>query len=106
MRAQKRTDAEKLAWLQFTKQAQKEEQLNFKYDGFFLDQEEEEDLSYEIDHNVEERRLIALNIPAITMMLLDEESTSLAELADFIGKQIYLQVESTYSQEQYDVILM
>lgn len=39
-------------------------------------------------------------------LFLDEESQSLAQLADFIGKPISLQVESVYSQEQYDVVLM
>ena len=38
--------------------------------------------------------------------LLDEESTSVAELEDFIGKPIKLQAESLYSQENYDVVLM
>jgi ribonuclease G len=39
-------------------------------------------------------------------MFLDEESQNLAQLGDFIGKPISLLVESQYSQEQYDVILM
>jgi ribonuclease G len=39
-------------------------------------------------------------------MFLDEESQSLAMLSDFIGKPVSLQVETLYSQEQYDVILM
>ncbi len=39
-------------------------------------------------------------------LFLDEESQSLAQLADFIAKPISLQVEAAYSQEQYDVILM
>jgi ribonuclease G len=39
-------------------------------------------------------------------MFLDEESQSLAMLEEFIGKPISLQVETLYSQEQYDVILM
>ncbi|MGH8719078.1 MAG: ribonuclease E/G, partial [Burkholderiales bacterium] len=39
-------------------------------------------------------------------LFLDEESQSLAQLGDFIGKPISLQVETQYSQEQYDVILM
>jgi ribonuclease G len=39
-------------------------------------------------------------------LFLDEESQSLAQLADFIAKPISLQVEATYTQEQYDVILM
>jgi ribonuclease G len=38
--------------------------------------------------------------------LVDEESTSIAELESFIGKPIKLQVESLYTQEQYDVVLM
>jgi ribonuclease G len=39
-------------------------------------------------------------------LFLDEESQSLAQLADFIAKPISLLVEATYTQEQYDVILM
>lgn len=39
-------------------------------------------------------------------LFLDEESLSLAQLSDFIGKNVSLQVESSYLQEQYDVILM
>ncbi|BCL76524.1 ribonuclease G [Jeongeupia sp. HS-3] len=37
---------------------------------------------------------------------LDEESTNLAMLADFIKKPIYLQVETAYTQEQFDVVLV
>ncbi|MBI2313201.1 MAG: ribonuclease G [Betaproteobacteria bacterium] len=39
-------------------------------------------------------------------LFLDEESQSLAQLGDFIGKPISLQVETIYTQEQYDVVLM
>ena len=39
-------------------------------------------------------------------LFLDEESQSLAQTSDFIGKPVSLQVESLYNQEQYDVILM
>ena len=39
-------------------------------------------------------------------MFLDEESHSLAMVADFIGKPISLQVETSYTQEQFDVVLM
>jgi ribonuclease G len=39
-------------------------------------------------------------------LFLDEESQALAMLSDFIAKPISLQVETIYSQEQYDVILM
>jgi len=36
----------------------------------------------------------------------EEESASLAMLSDFIGKPVSVQVESSYSQEQYDIVLM
>ncbi|UCH49603.1 MAG: ribonuclease G [Betaproteobacteria bacterium] len=39
-------------------------------------------------------------------MFLDEESQSLAMLEEFIGKPISLEVESLYTQEQYDIILI
>ncbi len=39
-------------------------------------------------------------------LFLDEESHSLALLSDFIGKPVSLQVESTYNQEQFDIVLM
>ena len=38
--------------------------------------------------------------------LLDEESGNVAELETFIGRTIRFQVESMYSQEQYDVVLL
>jgi ribonuclease G len=39
-------------------------------------------------------------------LFLDEESASLTQLGDFIGKPISMQVETAYMQEQYDVILV
>lgn len=39
-------------------------------------------------------------------LLLDEESTGLADLQVFIGKPIHLQVEPAHNQESYDVVLM
>ncbi len=39
-------------------------------------------------------------------LFLDEESGSLTQLGDFIGKPISMQVETAYMQEQYDVILV
>jgi ribonuclease G len=44
--------------------------------------------------------------PAVIEMLLDEESTHLAGLSDFIGKPISLSAESAMSAEQYDIVLM
>jgi ribonuclease G len=43
---------------------------------------------------------------AVIDLFLDEESQSLAVLGDAIGKPISLQVETLYTQEQYDVVLM
>ena len=39
-------------------------------------------------------------------LFLEEESTSLAQLGDFIAKPISMQVETAYMQEQYDVIVV
>lgn len=39
-------------------------------------------------------------------LFLDEESHSLAMLADFVGKPVTLQVEAEYNQEQFDVVLL
>ena len=50
--------------------------------------------------------LLVLASQEVVDRLLDEQSTSLAELETFIGKPIRLQVESLYAQEQYDVVLM
>ncbi|MEE9492093.1 MAG: ribonuclease G [Gammaproteobacteria bacterium] len=50
-------------------------------------------------------QLLVLASQEVIDMLLDEESTSLAELEDFIQKPIRLQVESLYTQEQFDVVL-
>ena len=39
-------------------------------------------------------------------LLLEDESNSLAMLSDFIGKPISVQVETSYTQEQFDIVLM
>jgi ribonuclease G len=39
-------------------------------------------------------------------LFFEEESGSLALLSDFIGKPVSLQVESSYAQEQFDIVLM
>ncbi len=51
-------------------------------------------------------RLLVLASPEVVDLLVDEESTSVAELQEFIGKEIQLQAESQYTQEQYDVVLL
>ena len=39
-------------------------------------------------------------------LLLEDESTGLADLQDFVKKTIKLQVEPSYEQEEFDVVLM
>jgi len=52
------------------------------------------------------QKLMVLASQSVVDLLLDEESTSIAELEDFIGKPIKFQVETDYTQEQFDVVLM
>jgi ribonuclease G len=54
--------------------------------------------------NAKELRVLAA--PKVIDMLLEEESQSLANLSDFIGKPISLQAENGYGQESFDIILM
>ena len=54
--------------------------------------------------NAKEYRILAAQ--KVIDLFLDEESGSLTQLGDFIGKPISMQVESAYTQEQYDVILV
>ncbi len=55
-------------------------------------------------YNAREYRILASQ--QVIDLFLDEESQSLAQLSDFIGKPVSLQVEAVYNQEQYDIILM
>ena len=52
------------------------------------------------------KKFLVLASQSVIDLLLDEEATSFAELEEFIGKPIRLQVESEYTQEQFDVVLM
>ncbi len=52
------------------------------------------------------QQLLVLASQPVVDLLVDEESTSLAELEEFIGKPIKLQIEAEYTQEQFDVVLM
>jgi ribonuclease G len=54
--------------------------------------------------NAREYRILASH--AVSDLFLEEESGALAMLSDFIGKPISMQAESSYSQEQYDIVLM
>jgi len=52
------------------------------------------------------RQLMVLASQEVVDMLLDEESTSLAELEAFIGIPTRLQAEALYAPEQFDVVLV
>jgi len=52
----------------------------------------------------EARQLLVMANQDVIDMLLDEEAASLAELESFIKIPVKLQVESFYSQENYDVV--
>jgi ribonuclease G len=54
--------------------------------------------------NAREYRVLASQ--AVIDLFQEEESASVAMLSDFIGKPISMQVESSYSQEQFDIVLM
>jgi len=51
-------------------------------------------------------KFLVLASQEVVDMMVDEESASVAEVEEFIGKPIKFQVESLYTQEQYDVVLM
>ncbi len=52
------------------------------------------------------REFRVLAAPAVINFLHDEESQSLAMLEDFIGKPVSMQAETSYAQEQFDIVLM
>ena len=54
--------------------------------------------------NAREFRVIAAQ-PVIDL-LLEDESASLAMLQDFIGRPVSVQVETSYTQEQFDIVLL
>ncbi|TCO83003.1 RNAse G [Plasticicumulans lactativorans] len=54
----------------------------------------------------EARQFLVLAATEVVDLMLDEESTSVAELEAFIGTPIRFQAEAQYTREQYDVVLM
>src|SRR5947207_2405949 len=54
--------------------------------------------------NAREFRVLASQ--AVIDVLLEDESASLAMLSEFIGKPVSMQVEQSYTQEQFDIVLM
>jgi len=54
--------------------------------------------------NAREFRILASQ--SVIDLFLEEESQSLAMLSDFIAKPVSMQVETSYAQEQFDIVLM
>jgi ribonuclease G len=52
------------------------------------------------------REFRVLAAQSVIDLFLDEESQSLAMLEDFIAKPVSLQVETSYTQEQFDIVLL
>jgi ribonuclease G len=51
-------------------------------------------------------KYLVIAAQVVVDLLLDEESTGLLMLQEFIGKPVQLQVDVQYNQEQFDVVLM
>lgn len=54
----------------------------------------------------ENEKFLVLASQVVIDRLLDEESSSVADLEEFISRPIEFQVESLYTQEQYDIVLV
>ena len=51
-------------------------------------------------------QLLVIASTLVVNRITDEESVSVAELEEFLGKSIRFQADEHYSQEQYDVVLL
>jgi ribonuclease G len=51
-------------------------------------------------------RLLVVASPSVVDKILDDQSTTVAELEEAIGKSIRFQREEQYTQEQFDVVLL
>lgn len=54
----------------------------------------------------EASQLLVIASPAVVNRVTDEESASVAELEEFLGKVIRFQADEQYAQEQFDVVLL
>jgi ribonuclease G len=51
-------------------------------------------------------KLMVVASPQVVERILDEQSATVAELEELIGKSIRFQREEQYTPEQYDVVLL
>jgi ribonuclease G len=54
----------------------------------------------------EAQKLMVMASPQVVGQILDEQSATVAELEELIGKSIRFQTEEQYTQEQFDVVLL
>ncbi|CNE51899.1 ribonuclease G [Yersinia nurmii] len=59
-----------------------------------------------VHHAYDTDRFLVYASPAVGEALKSEESHALAEVEIFVGKQVKVQIEPLYSQEQFDVVMM
>ncbi|MGL9751322.1 MAG: ribonuclease G [Symbiopectobacterium sp.] len=59
-----------------------------------------------VHHAYDSDRFLVYASPAVAEVLKSEESPALAEVEIFVGKQVKVQIEPLYSQEQFDVVMM
>ncbi|WP_147200042.1 ribonuclease G [Pantoea sp. MBD-2R] len=59
-----------------------------------------------VHHAYDSDRFLVYVSPAVGEALKTEESHALAEVEIFVGKQVKVQIEPLYTQEQFDVVMM
>ena len=59
-----------------------------------------------VHHAYDSDRFLVYASPAVAETLKGEESHALAEVEIFVGKQVKVQIEPLYNQEQFDVVMM
>ena len=59
-----------------------------------------------VHHAYDSDRFLVYASPAVAAALKGEESHALAEVEIFVGKQVKVQIEPLYNQEQFDVVMM
>jgi ribonuclease G len=59
-----------------------------------------------VHHAYDADRFLVYASAAVGEALKSEESHALAEVEIFVGKQVKVQIEPLYNQEQFDVVMM
>jgi len=59
-----------------------------------------------VHHAYDSDRFLVYASPSVGEALKSDESHALAEVEIFVGKQVKVQIEPLYTQEQFDVVMM